>query len=210
MKYMISLGGSIINPGNIDTGFLREFKLSIMRRVKRGDRFFIVTGGGQVARDYQQAIRGLGRVTAADLDWIGIAATKLNAELLRVLFGRLSGKKIFVFSGTKPGWSTDYIAVRVAKTNKVKRVINLSDVDFVYTADPKKNKTARPMKQMTWQEFLRQFGSKRQPGGHYPFDPVAAAYAKRNKIAVVILNGRKLKNFESYLSGRPFRGTEIK
>jgi uridylate kinase len=209
MKYVVSLGGSIINPGEIDARFLKQFVAMIKKRVKSGDRFFIVTGGGALARDYQKAAKRLGPVSADELDLLGIAATHINAELMRSLFETLSGKSVLVFGGTKPGWSTDYVAAQIAARHGVRSIINLSNIDYVYDKDPNKHKNARKLERLSWGDFASMFGREWKPGANLPFDPVAARLAKSKKMRVAVLNGKKLKNLDSFLAGKAFRGTVI-
>ena len=62
---------------------------------------------------------------------------------------------------------------------------------------------------------LRKFGrlellpKKWVPGANTPFDPIASAKAQKLGLEVVVMNGKKIKNLQNYLSGRPFRGTII-
>lgn len=214
MKYIISLGGSILVPDKIDVKFIKQFVRLITRETKKGSVFHIVVGGGKTCRVYQQAAQAIidtnfsaEKNVATDLDWLGIAATRLNAELLRVVFA--GNKKVKIYSGEKPGASTDRIAVWTAVRNRIYAVANLSNIDFVYTADPRKNKNARRIEKMTWREFEKQFGRKWRPGANYPFDPIAGQAAKKSKLRVAVMNGRKLKNFHAYLRGKKFAGTII-
>jgi uridylate kinase len=225
MKYVISLGGSIISPapGQIDVSFIKRFVALVAREVKKGHRFFVVAGGGATARQYIAAARRLGKVSNFDLDWMGISATKLNAQLLTSAFGELARKGIIndpletkqklsrvnVVSGWKPGWSTDFVSVKIAQTYSVKTVINLSNIDYVYTSDPRKNPRARKIKQMTWREFRRKFGARWEPGANVPFDPVGAKLAESCEINVFVMNGRNLKNFAAALEGKKFQGTVL-
>ncbi len=224
MKYIISLGGSIIVPSEIDIRFVKNFITLVKHRVKKGDTFFIVTGGGAIARKYVAAAKKLSRtVSNFDLDWMGISATKLNAQLLNSAFGKFarkgiindpseagrSLKKVNIVSGWKPGWSTDYVAVRIAQTYGVKTVINLSNIAYVYEADPRYHKQAKRHEYLTWQQFLRQFGQKWRPGINLPFDPVGAQLAQKLGIRVVVMGGQNLKNFENFLRRRHFHGTVI-
>ncbi|MBI4050015.1 MAG: UMP kinase [Candidatus Doudnabacteria bacterium] len=206
MTYVISLGGSIIVPDEIDVVFLRRFIRRISSEIRRGHRLFIVTGGGATCRKYQSALKEISKSTSENLDWLGIETTKLNAHLMRLAFGN----KVNISGGDKPGRSTDYEAVRMAKRHGAKTVINLSNIDYVYSADPKKNKSAKKFEQLTWTQYLKQFGRKWKPGANYPFDPVAAALAKKYKITAVIMNGRKLENLKNLFANKPFRGTIIK
>ncbi len=223
MNYVISLGGSIINPGQIQVSFLRRFRRLVLNLSSRGNNFYIVTGGGKVTRDYQAAAKQIAKISNEDLDWLGIAPTKVNAELVRSIFGVSAyesvisdprekvktSRRIQVFSGWKPGHSTDYDAVCIAQTHGAKTVINLSNVDYVYTADPRKDRRARKITKMTWAEFRKIFGAKWKPGAHVPFDPVAAELAQKLGVSVFIANGRNLKNLDAILKNRPFKGTVI-
>lgn len=223
MTYVISLGGSILVPDEIDVKFLKRFIRLIVSETRTGHRFFIITGGGAECRKYQKALRVLIKASAFDLDWLGIATTRLNAEFLAYAFGkharrqiitdptkRASGlKKINLVSGWKPGRSTDDDAVRIARLYGAKTVINLSNIDYVYTADPSKNKNVKKIERMSWAEYIKQFGRKWNPGGNYPFDPVAAKLAKSSGIKVVVMNGRKLENLQNIFANKPFSGTII-
>src|SRR3990167_9837617 len=91
---IISLGGSLITPDAIDIEFLKEFKKLILDHVKQGKKFVITTGGGKLCRRYQDATKELASPSAVDLDWVGIASLKLNAELLRVVFGEYAHDKV--------------------------------------------------------------------------------------------------------------------
>lgn len=224
MKYVISLGGSIIVPREINLKFIKKFTKLISRLAKKGHIFFIVTGGGSTARSYQVTARKLSKkVSDFDLDWMGISATKLNAQLLNSAFGKLARKgiindpreamktlrKVNVVSGWKPGWSTDYVAVRIAQTYKVKTVMNFSNVDYVYEADPKLHKKAKKFKKLSWRQYLKKFGTAWDPGANVPFDPVGAKLAHKLGIKVIVMNGLNLRNFRNFLSQKSFRGTVI-
>ena len=138
MKYVISLGGSIIVPEDIDVLFVKKFVDLIGAELKKGNTFFIVTGGGATARKYIRALRNFdGRIPNEDLDWLGISATKMNAQLILSAFKgkarkhiiidpsekKSDLKKINLVSGWKPGWSTDFVAVKIAETYGIKTVL---------------------------------------------------------------------------------------
>src|SRR5258708_20941238 len=71
-KYIISLGGSLIVPEEIDVGFLENFKKLLMARSRKGDFFVLAPGGGRTARKYAIAAKTLGNLNRNDLDWLGI------------------------------------------------------------------------------------------------------------------------------------------
>ncbi len=91
---IISLGGSIIYPDEIDINFLRKFNLFIRRFIKKGYKFIIVTGGGKPARVFQEAAYKVSKINNEDKDWLGIHATRLNAHLLRTIFSDVADPEI--------------------------------------------------------------------------------------------------------------------
>ncbi len=221
---IISLGGSLVAPDAPDTVFIREFRALIETRVARGETFIIIVGGGKPARRYQEAAKELGVSEQDSLDWVGIYATRLNAELMRVSFGRkVHGEiitdpsvlpqvnlQIAIGAGWKPGWSTDFDAVEMAMTVGAKRVANLSNIDYVYTADPKKFPDAKKIERASWKEFRAILPAEWSPGVNAPFDPIAAKRAEEIGLEVAIMNGKPLDNLVKYLAGEAFKGTVIK
>ncbi len=222
--FVISLGGSLINPGQVDTAFLKNFRQLMISQAKKGNRFVLITGGGTLCRHYQNALSGIGKPANSDLDWLGIYTTRLNAQLARLSFGKLAHpvvvedpnkkvnfkEKILVAGGWMPGRSTDDDAVRLAHIYGAKTVINLSNIDYVYTKDPRKFKDAKKIKLASWPEFRKIVGSRWNPGKNAPFDPTAAKLAQKNKLKIIIANGKNLKNLKDILEGKKFKGTIIK
>ncbi len=222
--YIISLGGSLIVPDEVDYEFIKKFRKLIFRKVKKGNKFIIMCGGGELNRKYNDAAKKVRKLKNSELDWIGIYATRYNAQLMRILFDDLvcketitnphrkivTNKPIIIGSGYKPGWSTDYDTVYVAKTYGIGNLVNLSNIDYVYDNDPKKYKNAKPIENISWKDFRKIVGNKWKPRMNSPFDPIASREAEKLGIEVAILNGKKLKNFENYLDGKIFAGTVIK
>ena len=220
---VISLGGGLMVPDKLDLPFLKNFRDFILDLVKEGKRFVIICGGGQTCRTYRDAARELGKATQEDLDWVGIYSTKLNAELLRTIFSghchprviepdkppETLEKPILIASGWKPGRSTDYGTVLLAKHFGAKEVYNLTNVDYVYDKDPKKSKDLKPFPNLTWEEFNRFTPSDWSPGLYTPFDPVAATLAKNSNMKVIIINGRNIPNLRDCFDAKPFKGTVI-
>jgi len=221
--FVISLGGSLVVPDKINITFLRRFKNIINEEIKKNKKFIIIVGGGKTARDYQNSARILTKVSSEDLDWLGIHATRINAHLLLTIFREYAyyriiknpkekvkfKEKILISAGWKPGFSTDYDAVLLAKTYGSDTIINLSNIDYVYDKDPNKYKNAKPFKEITWKEYLKLIDKNWIPGMSAPFDPIASRLAQKLKLKVIIINGRKLKNFKNYLENKKFKGTLI-
>ena len=220
---VLSLGGSLIVPDNIDINFLKKFKQTIEKQIKKGSKFVIYCGGGKLARNMQDAASKITKLDNKELDWIGIHATKLNAHLMRIIFKnnaenfivgnpnkKISFKKsILVAAGWLPGWSTDYDAVLLAKNLHIKEIINMSNVDYVYDKDPKKHRDARKTEKISWQDYSKLISSKWKAGMNVPFDPIAAKEAQKLRMKISII-GKDLKNLENLLDGKKFRGSIIK
>lgn len=221
---VLSVGGSLIVPGEIDVEFLNSFRAFILDKVRRGFSFFIITGGGHTARAYQDAGKEVrGDLHPEDLDWLGIHATRMNAHLMRALFldeaqeriiknpsrKIIAKKPIIIGAGWKPGWSTDYCAVMAAKQLRAKKLVNLSNIDHVYTANPKEHPDAQKIDRIGWEDFRKLIPDHWDPGLSSPFDPVAAREAQELGLEVAVMNGRNLAAFDDYLSNKPFDGTVI-
>ncbi len=224
-KIILSLGGSLIYPEKgININFLRKFDRFIRDRVKEGKQFFIVCGGGFVARKYQNASKKvIGSIKHNDVDWLGIHATRINAHLLRTIFRDIAHPKIItqydekeiikepvvIAAGWKPGWSTDYCAIKLAENYDSKIIVNLSNIETVYETDPRVNPQASPIWTTSWEYFRTLIEKKWTPGLSVPFDPVASELAQKLGLTVIILKGDDLKNLDNLFAGRKFKGTTI-
>lgn len=220
---VLSLGGSLIVPDDINEDFLDQFRKFILSWTRRGKIFFIVAGGGKTARIYQRAAKELGVKDKAVLDQIGINSTYINAELVRALFGKAAypeiardyGKtiktkaKIIVAPGWKPGCSTDFDAVYAAWKYKAKQVINLSNIECLHDKDPKIYPDAEPIDFLSFARLLKITGRVWLPGANMPFDPKASQMAQKHNLEVVIANGKDFENLDNLLAGRPFKGTVV-
>ncbi len=224
-KYKIlSVGGSIIIPKTgFDINFLKKFRTTILSRVSAGDKFILVVGGGATCRKYQSAIKKVVKLNDNELDWLGIHTTWYNAEFVRLLFGKdaynevikdptkkaKTNKSIIVAGGWKPGCSTDYDTVLLAKVYGAEELINMSNIDYVYTADPKKVKSAKPIKELSWPEMIKIIGNKWTPGANLPFDPKATKEAAKLKLKVSFIKGTSISDLKAVLDGKRAKGTVI-
>ena len=222
--FVVSLGGSVMYPDNLDTKLVKQFYNFILKAIKNGFKFVIIAGGGKLCRAYNGAASNITNVSNKDLDWLGIETTKINALLLKTIFKQkahplLLDKKgavknfgkypIVIGCGWAPGWSTDYIATQTAVDFEIKKVINLGKPHYVYTANPDKNPTAKPLNELTWKNYFKIIPKKWTPGMNTPFDPVASRLARKNNITVIVADGRNLPNFQKIITGKNFKGTTL-
>lgn len=223
---VMSVGGSLIVPGEIDVTFLSALKQFVDFETATGRRFIIIAGGGRTARNYQDAAAAVSDLNANDLDWMGIHATRLNGHLLRTVFRDTAHPvmitnpddildvpltvPVVIAAGYRPGSSTDLRAVQIAEKVGATKMINLSNIDYVYTADPRTDETATAIEDITWTDFRMLIPAEWDPGLSSPFDPIAAKAAERDQIEVAIINGSRLEDVINYLDGKPFIGTRIR
>lgn len=227
--FIISLGGSLIVPAEIDWDFLKNFRKLIVKEIKKGKKFVIITGGGNTARNYQNSAGKVCKLTDDDKDWIGIHATRLNAHLIKTIFRDYAhprinknprtkedlskhfeqNESIMVAAGWRPGWSTDFVSTILAERLESSKVINLSNIQYVYDKDPKKHTDAKKIKLINWTNFRKIVGDKWDPGLNMPFDPVASKHAQKLNLTVYIAQGQNIKNLENLLAGKSFEGTTI-
>jgi len=227
MVTVISLGGSIVAPDSVDEQYLKYFS-ALVKDILDEDRerkFIFVVGGGGPARAWQNSYRNIigDEASNEEADWIGIMATRLNAQLVKAVLSEYCGQdvinnptlndpmigRVLVASGWKPGFSTDYVAVLLAERFGAKMLINLSNIEKVYTADPKTDPAARPLDIISWAEFREMVGDEWIPGKNVPFDPIASRHAEKIGLKVIFAAGRNLVNLSKILNGEEFSGTTI-
>ena len=227
MTTVLSLGGSIVAPDGPDSAYLASFS-ALARDYLAADaerRLVIVVGGGGPARSWQRAYRDAGGSLEDHeaQDWIGIMATRLNAQLVKAVMGPLCPQevvtdptavsifigRVLVAAGWKPGFSTDFDATLLAERFGASRVLNLSNIAKVYDDDPRANPKAKPLDSISWAGFRAIVGDEWVPGKNAPFDPIASRKAAELGLEVICADGRDLPNLKRILEGGSFVGTVI-
>lgn len=227
-KIVLSLGGSLVVPEKgIDVDFLTQFNAFIRKNIQKNPdmQFFIVVGGGTIARQYRDAGRDVLKheLSPEDLDWLGIHATRLNGQLIRTIFRDIAHphilkhyeiirkveESVVVAAGWKPGWSTDFCATMLCEDYNVRTIVNMSNIEAAYDKDPREFPDAKIVRKATWTEFRKIVGDEWTPGMNAPFDPVAARHSQELEIKTIILKGTDLENLQNYLDGKEFMGTIV-
>jgi len=224
--HIFDVGGSIVAPDKPDIAYLRNFLNFFNSWLKSNPSLsaIFVIGGGGAAREWQGALKELAPQSSSEkLDWIGVMATRLNAELVRSLLGvfcpdpvvidpsgdfSFSGR-VLVAAGWKPGFSTDYDAVILAERFGVDRIIVLSNISQIHDKDPKIDTFAKAIPELTWAQYKKLAGSKWQPGINIPFDPVASERASLAGLQIICTAGANFENLAAILTGKEFIGTVI-
>ena len=222
---VLSLGGSLIIPEEINIKFLKEFKRVILKNTLK-HKFIIVCGGGSIARKYISALEQLGADKKLQ-SLSGISATRMNARFMNYFFNinpehgiphtmRLLKKYIkkqdAVFCGAleyKPNQTSDSTAAEIARYFKT-IFINLTNVDGMYDKNPLKYKNAKFIPKISWKQFYKIANkNKYKPGQHFILDQTASKIIMKNKITTYII-GKNLNNLNNILKNKKFKGTLIK
>ena len=221
---VLSLGGSLIVPDEIDILFLNKFKQVIKKHLDNY-KFVIVCGGGSIARKYIKALREQGKSEYLQ-SMSGIAVTRLNARFMTYFFGKdanegvphdmkqikgLLKKNNIVFCGAlryEKKETSDGTAAKIARFFKTD-FINLTLVSGLYNKNPLTHKNAKFIPEISWKNFLKKTNKiKYSPGQHFVLDQHAAETIKNYKIKTYII-GKNLKHFDNLLKGKKFKGTII-
>lgn len=221
---VLSLGGSLIIPEEVDISFLQKFKKIILRNTKKC-KFIIVCGGGSIARKYITALKKAG-LNEELQSFSGISATRMNARFMSYLFGinpelgiphtketleKYVKKQDVIFCGAleyKPKQTSDSTAAEIATHFKTD-FINLTNVSGLYTKNPLEHKDAKLILRISWKEFCSMANKdKYKPGQHFVLDGTAANIIMKEKIKTYII-GKDLKQLEAVLRNKDFKGTLI-
>jgi uridylate kinase len=221
---VLSLGGSLIIPEEVNLSYLKEFKKAILKNIRK-HKFVIVCGGGSVARKYISALREMGTDEKLQ-SFSGISATRMNARFMNYFFDlnpeegithtldllkKYISKQDVVFCGAleyKPDQTSDSTAAQIASSLKCS-FINLTDVPGLHDKNPKEHKNAKLIPKISWADFNRIIEKiKFKPGQHFVLDQNAARIIMKNKIPTYII-GKDMKEFDNLLRGKKFKGTVI-
>jgi uridylate kinase len=222
---VLSLGGSLIIPNDIDTKYLGEFK-KILKKNSKKYKFIVVCGGGSIARKYIHALKDIG-ISEKLQSLAGISATRMNARFMSYFFNQEPFKGIpqkmgeihtylkkqeIVFCGAleyRPKQTSDSTSAEIAKHFKCD-FINLTNVAGLYDKNPKKFKNAKFISEISWKEFDRIANKmKYKPGQHFVLDQTASGIILKNKITTYII-GEDLKQLDNLLNNGKFKGTRIR
>ncbi len=222
---VVSVGGSMIAQEKLNATLIAKFANSVNQLKKEGFEFVLVAGGGKIARDYIATAKTLGVENNFVLDEIAITVTRLNALMLiqafddafpdvltdvKKIHDLLETKKIPVFGGLIPGFTTDTVAASIAEY--IGGIfINLSNQNGVYNVDPKHSKNAKLIPRMNHEKLMRLITKhdSRNPGENMILDAFTCMILNRSKITTFVLNMDDLMNFENAVKGNEFTGTII-
>ena len=224
MKLVLKFGGSVFfEDGEINTKIIKRYAY-IIDQINQKHEINIVVGGGNLARKYIEALEYLGASESLK-DLIGIDISQMNAQIFITamkdiaypvppksfdeIIMALHSDKIVVCGGMIPGQSTNAVASFIAEEMEADQLINITDVDYVYTDDPKLNPEAEPIESIKIDEFIDLIMSNTGKAGTYAlFDITAANIVKRSGILLKFIPGDTPENILKAVNNEPI-GTVV-
>ena len=223
MRVVIRVGGSVVaSPPNPSLIGKYVDLLKVLK--EQGHDIVAIVGGGTLARDFIRIAGELG-LDEPQRDWTAIHVSRLFAQLFAMRLGEaacetipvsldeaiayLKRKKIVVMGGLKPGMTTDTVAAMISERVNADMLVKISDVNGVYTKDPKKYPDARKVEELKFKDLVRLFEkNKHRAGIHQILDPEAVKILQKGRTKVVVVNGFRPKNVLLALKGEKV-GTTI-
>ncbi|HET7249500.1 MAG TPA: UMP kinase [Gemmatimonadales bacterium] len=200
-----ALAGTL--SSGIDFGVVDQLADELKQVAATGVQLGLVVGGGNIVRGATASDKGMDRVSA---DYMGMLATVINALALQDILEKkgldtrvmsairmeelaepyirrravrhLEKGRIVIFAGGtgNPYFSTDTAAVLRALEMESRVILKATNVDGIYTADPKKDPKAKFIAELTFQQALVK--------GYAVMDANAFGLCKENRLPIVVFN----------------------
>jgi len=223
-RVVVKLSGEALSgpePFGIHRPTVDAFAADLAAARALGVTIGVVVGGGNVLRGVEASAQGVSRPTA---DAMGMLATVMNGLVLEAALERagaparamsalampqvcetyerqralrhLDDKRIVVFAGGtgNPFFTTDTTAVLRAAEIDAQAVLKATNVDGVYSADPKKDPKATRYERLTHNEAIER--------DLKVMDATAFALARENRIPIIVFSIRAQGAIEAVLRGK--------
>jgi uridylate kinase len=194
-----------------------------------GVHLSLVVGGGNIIRGTAASREGLDRVSA---DYMGRLGTVINALALQDVLEKIGvdtrvmtavrmesvaepyirrrairhlekGRVVIFAAGTgNPFFSTDTAGVLRALEIEAQVILKATNVDGVYTDDPRKNPDATFLRELTYQEAIVK--------NYAVMDANAFGLCKANHLPIVVFNINRSGAIRRVLEGDPDIGTIVR
>lgn len=206
----------------LDYPVVDSFAEEVLRVHKTGVQLSMVVGGGNILRGATASQQGLDRVSA---DYMGMLATVINALAVQDVLERKGvqtrvmtairmeslaepyirrralrhmekGRLVIFAGGTgNPYFSTDTAAVLRALEIEANVILKGTNVDGIYTADPRKKPEATLIPELSFQEALVQ--------GYEVMDRSAFGLCQTNNLPIIVFNMNTAGNLDRVVRGEP-------
>jgi len=209
MRLVIRVGGSAVaSPFN--PKLMNDYVELLLNLKQQGHAVAAVIGGGSLSRELIKTARAMGLSEPAQ-DEVAISVSRVAAQLFVLRLGThgtltvpttiedaaksFEKGKIVVMGGLKPGMTTDSVAAMLAEHVNADLLVKVSNVDGVYTKDPKKHKDAEKLERLSFNDLRGLFEKEKHEAGiHQVIDPEAVRILQKNKIKTIVVDGFKPEN----------------
>jgi uridylate kinase len=229
-RVVIKLSGEYLagaQASGIDQTTVDRLAGELIAAQQLGAEVAVVVGGGNIVRGLEVSSRGISRTTG---DTMGMLATVMNCLGLEAaierrgalaktlsafvmpeiseLFTRSAahkylaeGRIVLLGGGTgNPFFTTDTTAVLRAAEIDAEAVLKATNVDGVYSADPKKDPSARRFDRLSHSEAVE--------GGYKVMDATAFALARETSLPIIVFSIAEPGSIGAILRGTG-RGTIV-
>jgi len=229
-RVVIKLSGEYLAGSQafgIDQPTVDRIASDLIAARKLGAEIAVVVGGGNMVRGLQASSRGVSRTTG---DTMGMLATIMNCLALEAalersgspartlsafvmpeiceLFTRAAahkyltdGRIVLLGGGTgNPFFTTDTTAVLRAAEIDAEAVLKATNVDGIYSADPKKDRSAKRFDRLTHAQAIE--------GGYKVMDTTAFALARETSLPIIVFSIAEPGSMGAILRGKG-RGTIV-
>ncbi len=210
-KIVVKIGGSISIGENGPIRSYFERLVPVLKKVKEENELYVVIGGGKIARNYYNSIKDL--LPHDQAEWVLIDILHANGRTLAYLIDAKFAEREsdvngapLVASGFEPGHSSDGTAAIIAEKVRADKIIILTDVDGVYTKDPKKIEDAELIESIKFEDALS-LSQDGAPVNYGVVDKTALEIISKNRITTHIV-GSDPENIIRVLNGEKI-GTTI-
>jgi uridylate kinase len=223
-RVVLKLSGEALSgpePFGIHQPTIDGFAADLVAARALGVTLGVVVGGGNILRGVEISKKGVSRSTG---DAMGMLATVMNALVLATAIERagaparamsalampqvcetyereralrhLDEKRVVIFAGGtgNPFFTTDTTAVLRAAEIDAGAVLKATNVDGVYSADPKKEPKATRFERLTHQEAIDR--------DLKVMDATAFALARENRMPIIVFSIRERGAIEAVLRGK--------
>jgi len=216
MRIVVRIGGSVV-ASPINPELINKYANTIKTIKQQGHEIIVVTGGGQLARDFIAIAKSLSLEMQAQ-DEIAISVSRLFAQLFQKKLGDqacskialtlddaaeyIKAKKILFMGGLKPGITTDAVAALVAERVNAELLLKGTDQEGIYDKDPRNHKDAKKLDNISFENLQSVLSETTHKAGmHQIIDPEAVKILKRNRVKLLVVNGFKPENLLLALKG---------
>lgn len=223
-RVIVKLSGEALSGAagfGIDQSIVERLAADLVATLKLGIELGVVIGGGNIFRGVEVSSRGVPRPVG---DTMGMLATVMNCLVLEAAIERAGaeartlsalampsvcetynrkralknlgkGRIVVLGAGTgNPFFTTDTTAVLRAAELDCQAVLKATNVDGVYTADPKKDPKATRYERLTHQEAIEK--------DLRVMDGAAFALARENRLPIIVFSAAEKGAIEAVLTGR--------